>query len=346
MNRNPVLLYKTLVIGIILLFICMSITPSSAVDTVKKSSTPISDGNIFYVGGSGEGNYTTIQDAINDSSNGDTVFVYDESSPYKENLKVEKSIILKGEKKETTIINGIRHEIAVNILSDNVVLSGFTIQNYDNRSGSVTGLITIQSDYNVISDNIILGGIAWIGVEISESEYNTISSNIITCSHGIYISFGKNNNISGNIIKDCNTGIQISWYSNNNSIIQNNLINNTWGITTGFFCINDVISFNNISYSYYGLIANNCFNYKITNNNFMKNFVNARYSYLIIGALSFGSEYKSLRDIRSTIKWDGNYWDRPRIFPKPILGRLPPSGFIPWVQFDWHPASEPYDIGI
>jgi parallel beta-helix repeat protein len=183
-----------------------------------------------------------------------------------------------------------------------------------------------------------------MGVEISESEYNKISDNIITCSIGIFISFGKNNNISKNIIKDCNTGIDLIWYSNNNTIIRNNLINNTWGISTGSFHINDEISFNNISNSYYGLLALNCFNYEITNNNFINNFVNARFGYLFIGVFTFGLEFKSVRYIRSTIKWDGNYWDRSRNIPKPILGRMGPSGCIPWIHIDRNPAEEPNDI--
>ena len=41
MNKN--LLCKTLVMGIVVLFIGMSITPSVAVDTLKKPSMPISD---------------------------------------------------------------------------------------------------------------------------------------------------------------------------------------------------------------------------------------------------------------------------------------------------------------
>ena len=35
-------------------------------------------GNILYVGGSGPGNFTSIQDAVNNASEGDTVFVFDE----------------------------------------------------------------------------------------------------------------------------------------------------------------------------------------------------------------------------------------------------------------------------
>jgi hypothetical protein len=56
----------------------MSITPSVAVDTAKKPIMPISNGKTLYVGGTGEGNYTKIQDAIEDAVDGDTVFVYDE----------------------------------------------------------------------------------------------------------------------------------------------------------------------------------------------------------------------------------------------------------------------------
>ena len=49
-------------------------------------------GDIFYVGGGGPGNFTRIQDAIDNASNGDTVFVFDESSPYYEHVIVDKRI--------------------------------------------------------------------------------------------------------------------------------------------------------------------------------------------------------------------------------------------------------------
>ena len=62
--------------GIIALFICTGITPSVAIDNPIK---PISDGNTLYVGGSGEGNHTNIQDAIDDANDGDTVFVYEKT---------------------------------------------------------------------------------------------------------------------------------------------------------------------------------------------------------------------------------------------------------------------------
>ncbi len=83
----------------------MSISSSPGFNVDKKSNPTSSNGKTLYVGGSGPNNYTKIQDAINDSSDGDTVFVYDDSSPYYENLVIEKSIHLIGEAKETTVID-------------------------------------------------------------------------------------------------------------------------------------------------------------------------------------------------------------------------------------------------
>ena len=66
-------------IGTIL--ICTLLIVSSLVIVSPVKSVKVS-GNTLYVGGSGPGNYTRIQDAIDNASDGDTVFVYDDSSPY------------------------------------------------------------------------------------------------------------------------------------------------------------------------------------------------------------------------------------------------------------------------
>ena len=60
---------KWLAIGIILLFVGTCIIPAIAKNTEKPLSA--SRGNWLYVGGSGPGNYTRIQDAIDASNDGD-----------------------------------------------------------------------------------------------------------------------------------------------------------------------------------------------------------------------------------------------------------------------------------
>jgi len=163
---------RYLVVGITFLFVFMSFNPSFAVDNVKKSSMPVSNGNILYVGGSGERNYSKIQDAINDASDGDTVFVYDDSSPYKENVIIDKSIKLLGENRNTTLIKSFGKIIQVN--ANKVQISGFTIQYYGILLSNGI-FVRASSSETIISNNIIqdLGyGIIIYSSNNSLSKYN------------------------------------------------------------------------------------------------------------------------------------------------------------------------------
>ena len=139
-------------IGITILILGTYITPSIAIDNVKKSTIPIRSGDTLYVGGTGPDNYTKIQDAINFANQGDTVFVYDDSSPYYERLLIFKPINLIGENKNTTIIDG-RGRTVIEITWDGVNVSGFTIQNGDSKSHYAG--VFINSNDNIISDNVL-----------------------------------------------------------------------------------------------------------------------------------------------------------------------------------------------
>ncbi|MHA1376567.1 MAG: hypothetical protein ACTSR7_19990, partial [Promethearchaeota archaeon] len=77
---------KLLVVGVIVLFLGLAIAPSTGITDVKQIVLPTTSGDTLYVGGNGTGNYTKIQDAIDDANPGDTVFVYDDSSPYYEKV--------------------------------------------------------------------------------------------------------------------------------------------------------------------------------------------------------------------------------------------------------------------
>ena len=152
------------------------------------------DGNTLYVGGSGEGNYTSIQDAIENASNGDTVFVYDDSSPYVENVVVNKSIFLIGENKTTTIIDGRDSGNTIKVNADNVTIKGFTIQHsgllYPNSG------INLSSNLNMIEGNLITDN--FYGITLYYSFGNIIRGNIIQNDDhcGLYLSSSSSNSTS------------------------------------------------------------------------------------------------------------------------------------------------------
>ena len=178
---------KTLTVAVIILFLGVGIQPGIAVD---KSIKPISSGNTLYVGGNGTGNYTTIQSAINNSSDGDTVFVYGDSSPYYENIVIDKSIDLVGEDMESTVIDGGGSGNTVEIISDNSVIRDLSI-----TKGSNGIYLNSSCEYNDINNNTIKENT--IGIYLNdECKYNIIDSNIIenNTGDGIHLHFGGGSN--------------------------------------------------------------------------------------------------------------------------------------------------------
>jgi len=347
MNKNILI-----VVGITILFLGTCINPSVAIDNVKESFLLLSNGNTLYVGGSGEGNYSKIQDAIDNASEGDTVFVYDDSSPYYEHLIVNKSISLIGEDKETTVIDGNKTGDVVYIwyYANWVNISGFTIQNSgDNNSDSG---INNRGCYSLIKDNIIsqnqngyrqyggykniirdnkfidniYRGIWVVFDEVSDFERNYINGSV----YGIALYDCKQSSIINNIILSCSeAGIFYTWSSHFNEgyeISGNEINSNKYGILAyGGSAL--LISSNLISNNYeFGIFLGGSLFTKVIKNNFIDN--------------KRSASFKNSKFIR----WSGNYWDRPRLLPKLILGKLGIFLLIPWVQFDWHPAKEPYDI--
>ncbi|KYK29293.1 hypothetical protein AYK20_05705 [Thermoplasmatales archaeon SG8-52-1] len=235
-----------LAIGITILFICISFNSISGIQIDNKPIIKSDRGNILYVGGSGPNNYSKIQDAIDVTSDGDTVFVYDDSSPYYENLTIDKSISLIGENKDTTVIEyGV---IVVKIIADWVTISGFTIQ-----SGEY-GIAIYQSNFSNINNN-----------------------NIVNNGAGVDLMYSNNITINGNIIINNYLGL-ITAYSNYNTITDNNIICSDWVGIGLSHSNNSIISGNNISNSgriYSGMNLHCCYNNTIFHNNLINNSKNA-----------------------------------------------------------------------
>jgi len=337
---------KCLVAGIVFLFVGTGIIPITAQDS-GKSSLPMLRGNWLYVGGSGPGNYSKIQDAIDNASDGDTVFVF--SGTYNETIVVSTSLTLLGESKETTMItnDGITDIVTLNVGS--CILHGFTI--FNEKPQTHSNGITVNSNDNIISYNII-GTYFSKAVCLYNAHDNLIENNFIknTYNIGIYIGDADRNTIQKNRITGGLDGIHMYFSSSNNMIISNHIDNTShgvsfWSVTqqnnvsSNYFEYNeaDGIDFNdeasnNIVYKNYfvknmGGVAvwGNAQSNKILSNTFIKNAISS--SYFLGG--------------NNTNVWDGNYWSIPRILPKLVVGF---ALYPPHLAFDRHPAKKPYDI--
>jgi len=271
MKKNP-LIGKGLAVGIILLFVGTCIVPVIAQDTEKP--LPSSRGNWLYVGGSGPGNYTKIQDAIDNASKGDTVFVYDDSSPYYENIKINKKIDLIGEDKISTTIDSNHIGNVVTITASYSSISGFRIIN----SGIVPDYgIRVESARNCSIFNNILEnnafGICLDGWNVPGGMCidNLIFNNTVRNSKHAAIRLYdgcSGNQVFRNTVTENGDGIEILSTSNDcfeNNIFENNVKNNREGIAL-VNSHNNNISRNNISNnSYYGIWLDGATNIIIDN---------------------------------------------------------------------------------
>jgi len=212
MRKNPVLFNKTLVIAIFVIFIGMSINPSTGT-IVEKTSSP---------------NYRSsgyIQNLIDNASDGDTINI--PNGIYYENIVIDKSINLIGENKDTTIIDGGLDGDVVTISADWVNITGFTITNGFSPPFFGAGIL-INSHYNTVSGNNLIDNY-YCGVGVSSSSgSNTVSDNTISDNgDGIIIWGSSGNTITGNSISDNKYGIYLS--STNYNIITGNTVHSTSG---------------------------------------------------------------------------------------------------------------------
>lgn len=129
-------------------------------------------------------------------------------------------------------------------------------------------------------------------------------------------------------------------------IINNQISNNEKGVYL-IESFNNVISNNLISFNTkYGIMLQRCAHNYILNNEFVSN---EGIAVLMYDAGNNEIEYNNFQDnekdaffLNAPINyWEGNYWNRARIFPKIIFGI---RTIIPWVNFDWQPARVPNDV--
>ncbi len=248
---------------------------------------PQSQGETIVVDWGGSGDFTSIQDAINNSSDGDTIRVFD--GEYREEVIIHTSIHLIGNGSETTTIHGggVARQV-VRIKADNVTLEGFqvtgsnstypgvglsvesnniTIQ-YTNCSNNRYGISAIGSNgfrllNSEVSNNTASGiGLSYLNHAIIEN--TIISGNNYT---GIYLSRTENMTILNNSISHHSYSISF-WMSQNAMVTRNRFKNCSNGLRLHYQNTNLTISHNSFLASSYGLGLNNATNIMIHDNLF------------------------------------------------------------------------------
>ena len=339
---------KGLAVAVILLFIGMCVVPSTAVQEFKDVSTASFDGNTLYVDddfnestpGWNVTHFATINKARDKAIDGDTIFVY--SGTYGR-FHIRKSIQIIGENKYTTILDGKWNYNTISIETDNFLIKGFTI---------IKGKYGISCQRRkdvVVSDMIFTNNDLGI-----KHFWNT---NV----HLDNITFHNNNGKALDIwdAKNCtishctfeNDGIYHGGFppSGSNSLfIRNNLFTNGSTLGLGYLCVDShgttVVESNIFQNNNYAITTHTCKGVIIQKNNFINNtqhILLRKITQLIL--IPFYISYKQ--------DWNNNYWDDKGLELRyKIIGEWSNVYFqnlrFPIREFDWNPASEPYDIGV
>lgn len=356
---------KIIVISVIALFVVVGSQPAFAYDN--------KDGNIIIVDDEGDGDYTSIKDALSSASPGDTIEVYSGTYPEQGIRIIKDNITLlgiphelgRGNDSGKPIIKGDGTTYVIKLIESNITVSNFIIENSWTNISYKCACIWVGTEWPdelnmlnisdcMISDCIIRNSSSGILVTHGGITNNItiINNHISNCDrgYGIYVSLVYNPVfyayrgsciISGNVITDCRKiGI---WMNGELQNVSGNMIKRCgYGIQLeGDY---NIIYGNDIESCSVGVCDADflAFENIITKNNF-KNYSR--------GVFWWGKLLGFINMILNKFRkkgWIENYWDTwIGVGPKIIPGVLPFfEARIPWFIFDWNPAREPYDIEV
>ena len=198
-------------LALVLLLLFNAIPTAFGTDAAIIPQEPKGTRGTIVVNASGGGDYMRIQWAIDNASEGDTVYV--EAGTYNETIEIDKSITLTGESQDRTTITGEGR--IVNVSADGVSVSGFTVTGSTVAYEGIGIYLENVENCNVSGNNC--SNNSYCGIALWKTSHTTITNNVCSFEGTEYGSL------------DATRGIGISsLYSSDNVIDANTCDNNTW----------------------------------------------------------------------------------------------------------------------
>ncbi|HEC89308.1 MAG TPA: hypothetical protein ENI44_01855, partial [Thermoplasmatales archaeon] len=301
----------------------------------------------LYVGGHGPGNYSSIQQAIDNASNGDTIIVLEDI--YHENISVSKELNILS--RNATLVGSFN-------LESNSAIAGFTI--YD-----IEYSIRCSNHSFIFKDNVIK---SYYGIILNNTLPGGIYGNRFECKYAIYLQYSPKCIFYDNIFHNNWYGIWAE-YSNDLIIRDNNFSSNRWYTVWLDRCDSSNIQNNSFYKNWYSIFLYHTNDSLITKNNVLHNehgpqFVASCKNILRDNDICFNEHYgiytgnrsKGNQIINNNIidnahnardddhnKWDRNYWSDYIGLRYNILWKLGIPYHINNLNFDWHPSISKID---
>ncbi len=308
---------KVICICMLLSFFSMSVVANIVPNKIDHQLKSMNKKTII-VDDKGNGDYTTIQAALDACHNGDTIEVYSGHYPEyinrsdRSDLRIigYNTVYKKGTYEHPPIIDGRQITTVVTFVNCQLIMDGFIIMN-SSRSGNYVGIYLKDCISCTIRNNTIYDNEYGIVLDSCNDGNCIISYNIInnTIMSGIYFSSTSLCTIQYNHIRNSGYNAITLVNSRNNNIFSNNLSFNT---KDGIKILSDPL---NIQIGYNKILSNN-----------------------IVGN---GEECEQLFSFLN--QWMGNWWGQ-RMSSKIIFIHQDPD----YVNFppimDFHPAPIPIEI--
>lgn len=272
---------------------------------------------VITVNDNGDGNYLSIQEAVRNAQNGDTILV----SPgvYRENIKVDKELTilsnytLSGSQANRTYVIGAMPDNAVfNISAGNVTINGFHIAGGPSGTdmyGNAGFYLESVRNCSLSNNTLILND---LGIVLRNSRGNYLKGNLVSLgSKGITLESSEENVLSDNLVVSNDQGVSL------NNSFNNTLVNNTAGSNEiGVFLKmsqGNKLAYNLILTNKYGIYGQAAGSNILTGNNLYLNDIgvhlsdssnNSLYGNEFINSVNAVDEGKNIWNSSST----GNFW--------------------------------------